>query len=91
MDPLLVIVVLVLSLVGALLGKMRGRIISGVVWTIVLGPIGWLVVLLMKDLRPACPQCKEVIKPDTRTCPHCRKELRYAHSILNKYMKGTKS
>jgi hypothetical protein len=31
--------------VGALLGWWRGRTVDGIVWAIVLGPIGWLVVL----------------------------------------------
>jgi hypothetical protein len=32
-------------LVGALLGWWRGRTAEGVAWALVLGPIGWLVVL----------------------------------------------
>jgi hypothetical protein len=39
--------------VGALLGWWRGRLLAGVVWALVLGPIGWIVVLLMpKSAKP---------------------------------------
>lgn len=31
--------------VGALIGWWRGRIVEGIVWSAVLGPVGWIVVL----------------------------------------------
>ncbi|TAL87408.1 MAG: hypothetical protein EPN74_01710 [Rhodanobacter sp.] len=37
---------LLFVVVGALLGWWRGRLLEGIVWSWVLGPIGWLVVLL---------------------------------------------
>jgi hypothetical protein len=37
--------------VGALLGWWRGRLWEGVVWGAVLGPVGWVVILLRP--RPA--------------------------------------
>ena len=40
--------------VGALLGWWRGRLFEGIVWAWVLGPIGWIVVLLRP--RPKPPQ-----------------------------------
>ncbi|GAB2577710.1 hypothetical protein ISP15_01255 [Dyella jejuensis] len=38
---------LVFIVVGVLLGWWRGRVLAGLVWALVLGPIGWVVVLLM--------------------------------------------
>jgi len=32
--------------VGALLGWWRGRTAEGIVWALVLGPIGWVVILV---------------------------------------------
>jgi hypothetical protein len=32
--------------VGALLGWWRGKLLNGVIWALVLGPTGWIVVLL---------------------------------------------
>jgi hypothetical protein len=52
---------LVFLVVGALLGWWRGRTVEGVVWAAVLGPIGWVVVLLRprrtgKSLPPPLPR-----------------------------------
>lgn len=41
--------------VGAVIGWWRGRIAEGVVWALVLGPFGWLVVLA-KPAKPAKPR-----------------------------------
>ena len=39
--------------VGALLGWWRGKLLAGVIWALVLGPIGWVVVLLTpKSAKP---------------------------------------
>ena len=38
--------------VGALLGWWRGRLFEGIVWAWVLGPIGWIVVLLRTRPKP---------------------------------------
>jgi hypothetical protein len=39
--------------VGALLGWWRGRLVEGVVWAWVLGPIGWVVILMRARPRPS--------------------------------------
>lgn len=33
--------------IGALIGRAKGRTMAGIVWSVVLGPFGWLVVALM--------------------------------------------
>ncbi|MGH8159065.1 MAG: hypothetical protein ACREPQ_13165 [Rhodanobacter sp.] len=38
--------------VGALLGWWRGRLGEGIVWALVLGPIGWVVILAKPRPRP---------------------------------------
>ncbi|GAB3785552.1 hypothetical protein [Dyella agri] len=38
--------------VGALLGWWRGRLWEGVVWSLVLGPIGWIALLLRPRGKP---------------------------------------
>ncbi|MEO9080384.1 MAG: hypothetical protein ABI268_13875 [Rhodanobacter sp.] len=42
---------LLFLVVGALLGWWRGRVVEGAVWAWVLGPIGWIVIML-KPPRP---------------------------------------
>jgi hypothetical protein len=37
---------LVFVAVGALLGWWRGKLWAGVIWALVLGPIGWVIVVL---------------------------------------------
>lgn len=39
--------------VGALIGWWRGRLLEGIVWAAVLGPVGWIVVLLRSRPTPA--------------------------------------
>ena len=38
--------------VGALLGWWRGRTGEGIVWALVLGPIGWVVILVKPQPKP---------------------------------------
>ncbi len=38
--------------VGALLGWWRGRTTEGIVWALVLGPIGWVVILVKPRPEP---------------------------------------
>lgn len=38
--------------VGALLGWWRGRTAEGIVWALVLGPIGWVVILAKPRAKP---------------------------------------
>lgn len=42
----------VFLVVGAVLGWWRGRLWEGVLWAAVLGPIGWVVVLLRPRPNP---------------------------------------
>lgn len=41
--------------VGAALGWWRGRLVQGVVWSAVLGPIGWLMLLRCRNVPPPLP------------------------------------
>ena len=42
----------VFVVVGALLGWWRGRLVEGIVWAVVLGPLGWIVVLGRSRPKP---------------------------------------
>jgi len=63
------------GLVGALIGRSRGRLVDGLGWGIILGPIGWLIVALLKDLRQKCPHCRGTIVVGARKCMHCGEDL----------------
>ena len=60
------------GLVGALCGKYKGQPFLGFIIGLLLGPIGWLIILLSGDVRPKCEACREVIDPKATVCPHCR-------------------
>lgn len=62
---------IVCIVIGGLIGKHRGRVDSGVFWSAILGPIGWLMVALMEDLRPKCPLCRGVVAEGASRCMHC--------------------
>ncbi len=66
-------------LAGAAFGKMRGRVGVSIVLSLLLGPIGWLVVFLGADKRPKCPSCAEPIKPEAKVCSHCHEDLSKPH------------
>lgn len=38
--------------VGALLGRWRGRLGEGIAWAALLGPIGWIVIVLRPAPKP---------------------------------------
>jgi hypothetical protein len=59
------------SVVGTLIGRWRGRPLSGFIWGLLLGPIGWLLTALMKDMRPKCPDCGGVRVEGARKCRYC--------------------
>jgi hypothetical protein len=59
------------TLIGALIGRFKGRVDSGIFWSFFLGPIGWVIVALMKDLRQKCPDCGGSIAEKVRKCKHC--------------------
>jgi hypothetical protein len=48
---LLILIWLVMGLVGAAIGRTKGRTFAGFAWSFFLGPIGWAIVALGPDLR----------------------------------------
>lgn len=66
--------------VGALIGeKLRARRTAGALLGL-LGPIGWVVVLLFEDHRPRCPECRAPMAQGARRCARCGEPRRAAAS-----------
>jgi hypothetical protein len=61
--------------IGALIGLNKGRPVAGILYALLLGPIGWAIIAYVPDERRKCPHCAEAIKEEAKTCPHCRKDV----------------
>lgn len=67
---------LVMGLVGFLLGKWKGREGLGFLLGFLLGPIGWVIMLLVDDIRAKCPHCAGPLpKEKVARCMHCGEVL----------------
>lgn len=68
----ILIICLIFGLVGFLLGKTKGKEGVGFLLGILLGPIGWIVVLLLGGSRHKCPKCQGSLPSESVTrCMHC--------------------
>lgn len=62
--------------IGALIGNRRGQVANGFALGALLGPVGWLITILLPEAGPKCPECLGVIPRAARRCKHCGVELR---------------
>jgi hypothetical protein len=70
---------LIATLVGYFLGQQRGRAYDGSILGFCLGPLGWIIVLVMADKRSKCPHCASPILAESATvCARCARDLRPA-------------
>lgn len=82
LDPVLwqwaLAITLACAVVGALIGKAKGRWLAGLLWGLALGPIGWLIVALSRSGFVECPECGQPNAPVAKVCRHCGVDLRKA-------------
>jgi hypothetical protein len=65
------------------IGERKGRRLAGFLFGALLGPVGWVVVLLGPDLKAQqeatrlrkCPYCAELVQPDAKVCKHCGRDI----------------
>ena len=68
--------VLLMGVIGSLLGSARGRGGFGFVVGILLGPVGWIIILLLPALGGRkCPFCQGNIPDTASKCMHCASVL----------------
>ena len=63
------------SLGGSLIGASRGRRGFGFVMGLLLGFIGWIIILIMPRTGPKCPDCLSVVPAGAIRCRYCGVEL----------------
>lgn len=68
----------VCAVVGAFIGHTKGRWMSGMIWGLALGPIGWLIVALSSASPSKCPGCGLTNASDAKFCGHCGVNLKVA-------------
>lgn len=71
------------AVVGGAIGASRNNLGSGVIWGMLLGPIGWILVLFL-DARPKCPECRGPLPKGARRCQHCGSEFSSSKSNLQR-------
>ncbi|MEO7323657.1 MAG: zinc ribbon domain-containing protein [Dokdonella sp.] len=82
LDPMLWVwaigLTVVCAVVGAFIGHAKGRWVSGMIWGLALGPIGWVVVALSRASPPKCPACGLTNAANAKFCGHCGINLKVA-------------
>jgi ribosomal protein L40E len=77
---------------GALIGWIKGRMLAGIVWAAVLGPIGWIIVALSASRLPVCPECGKGNPANAKACRHCGVNLKQsAERTARSRLKGADS
>jgi hypothetical protein len=87
-DPTLwiwaIVITVVCAAVGALIGKYKNAVVRDAVLGAALGPIGWVISLLLpaQKAKPACPRCRKPVDAGDAHCRHCGAKLAGAGAMI---------
>ncbi|MGH8042925.1 MAG: hypothetical protein ACREPN_12895 [Rudaea sp.] len=72
-----IIFTIVCAVVGAWIGKYKNAVVRDTILGAALGPIGWIISLLMpvQKPKPTCPQCRKPVEAGDAHCRHCGARL----------------
>ena len=65
-----------MGLVGYFLGESKNRAALGCCLGLALGPLGWLILIVIPDPGPKCPHCLSRVNSGATKCKHCGSDLR---------------
>lgn len=80
-DPTLwiwaIVFTVVCTAVGAWIGKYKNSVVRDALLGAALGPIGWIISLLLpvQKSKPVCPQCRKPVDAGDVHCRHCGAKL----------------
>lgn len=64
------------GLIGAILGKyFRNHAGGGALLGLLLGPLGWVLVFVLKDNRFKCPHCRSPVVQGATVCRSCGRDI----------------
>jgi hypothetical protein len=68
-----IVFTVVCAAVGALIGKYKNAIVRDTILGAALGPIGWIISLLLpaQKPKPLCSQCRKPVDAGDTYCRHC--------------------
>jgi hypothetical protein len=66
------------AVIGAWIGKRKNAVARDTLLGAALGPIGWIISLMLPATKPkpACPACKRDIETGDAHCRHCGAKLK---------------
>lgn len=59
------------ALVGTVIGQQKDRAGAGLLFGLLLGPIGWLIIAAGPNLKPKCTECGGIVPEGVNRCMHC--------------------
>ncbi len=69
------IIVIINALVGWAIGQSKQRAGAGFLYGLLLGPIGWIVMILFPNAGQKCPHCGGMAKKGASVCCHCGRDI----------------